>query len=87
MPITYGRNGDGTGTVTISFTNNQAKLETFIQDLAESLYQNFEGVEFSSLSDQEKLDLVESKIRTFFIARVKSIREQRATDALVSPEL
>ncbi len=87
MAISYQRNGDGTGTVTIEFTNQVDKIEPFIEDLAEALYGDFEEVPFSALTNQAKLDIIGDKVRTVFVGFVKHIRELRARDAVQTVEL
>lgn len=79
--ISYQRNGDGTGTLTITLTGNQAKVESALTDLTDSYY--IGDAPIGNLSNQERLDVIENKIKRILVSRIQSVREKRAVDALL----
>jgi hypothetical protein len=80
--ISYQRNGDGTGTLTITLTGNQAKVESALTDLTDSYYIDQEKP-LDNLNNQERLDVIENKIKRILISRLQAVREKRALDALL----
>lgn len=83
--IEYKRNGNGTGTMTIAFTGDIAKIEPIIEEVAESMYAiPIDGPVFADLSNQEKLDIIHGKVKSVLLAHARNIREVKARDAVQS---
>lgn len=83
--IEYKRNQDGTGTLTIYFTGQQAKIEPLIDEISEAVYNEpIDGPVFSALSNQEKLQAIHQKVKSMLQAFARSNREVKARDAVQS---
>ena len=84
--ISYSRNGDGTGTLTITLTAKQEKVETVLEKVAESLYPPGAVVPFSALPAQDRLDLIEQKIKSFMVSRAKGQLQRDAMANINQPD-
>lgn len=81
--IDYSRNGDGTGTLTLSFTGTDTKAEEAIELIAQSFYTlPTDGVPFENLTNQEKLDIINDKVKSVFLAHIRNQRVVIANDAI-----
>lgn len=86
--ISYSRNGDGTGTITIELSGDQDRVELILEKVAKSLHNPFDPEEkpWADYTSQEKLDLIFDQVKSFFRNRAKSQLQAEANEGIDTPQ-